>query len=152
MAAGEPVGFDDHDGDFSAKIALTHLKDLKEYDKPSDLGVRLNVLSKVKPGQPVAIHVLFMGMALDANQSCDVTYDVKLLDPDGKVSGGIDEKNIVALREVIQNRELVFNNKEFRAIGFEESDKAGTYKVVTVVYDNIGKKKVPVTAEIQLIK
>ncbi len=151
FAGAEERAFDARDGSFSAHVVVTSKESLEEYKKPSNQGVKLEVLNQIKANQEIAINILFMGMALDANKKCDVTYDVKLVGPDGKTSG-LDDKNAVALQQVITEPNLVFNSRSIPVIAFDSSDKLGTYKVIARVKDNVGKKEVPLVSEVKLIK
>lgn len=151
FAVPQASGFPDRDGDFTGKIALTTPENLQEFMKPEHEGVSLRMLSAVKRGEAIAITPLFTGIEVGKDGKCDVTFDLKLLDPKGKISSGIDEKNIVALRVPIPDRSLVFNSRDIRGVGFEPNDPSGQYTVLITLYDNVAKKKLALKETLTLV-
>lgn len=144
------VSFPDCAGDFCAMLALISEDNLKEFDKPSDQGMYLTQLDEVKPGDHVAIKITFAGMDLADDLSADVTYDLKVVAPDGTLYSGSDQKDLEALKRKLPLRFSIFDNQAFIMIRFEPKDVRGTYKVFALVKDNIGKRSIALSRDIKL--
>lgn len=144
--------FPSQDGEFSAMLIVTDDKNLKEFDKPSNQGMRVKEVSKAKRGDTVTVKIVFAGMELTEDLMADVTFDMKVLNPDGTVYKGSDSQNLVALRTKTPLRFSVFDNQSFIKIRFEPNDKFGKYKFVALVRDNVGRKKISLSKEVELVR
>ncbi len=142
--------FPNHVGEFSALLVVTPEKALKEFDKPSTEVMLIKEASKAKRGDIVAVKLVFTGMALSNDLSADVTFDTKILDPNGNIYGGSDQKGMAALRGKVPMRFRIFDNGSFIKIRFEPKDILGKYKVISVIHDNVGKKQITLIKEIEL--
>lgn len=145
-----PQGFPHKDGPFSAMLMVLDQESLKEFEKPSSEGLYLQAKNKVKRGETVLVKIGFMGMQLDMNMNADVTYDFKILDPDGKTAVN-EARGVLALSGKVVNPFMVFNTQSHIDVGFEESDKSGVYKFVATITDNIGKRSIPLEAQVELV-
>ncbi len=141
--------FPDKDGDFSAMLMIIPEHELAEFKKPPSEGPQLHPLDKVKRHEKFAIKLGFMGIAQGEDGISDVAFDVQMLGPDGTTI--IEEKNLPALKGKVPNRFFVFNSQADIVVVFEDSDKAGTYKITAEIRDNVGKKRVPLTQLIELV-
>jgi hypothetical protein len=144
--------FPNKDGEFSAMLALVKENELREFDKPADQGVNLNDVSTAKRGDKIALKVVFSGFELSDHLDADVTYDLKILSPNHKIYDNLDSKGFVALRGKIPTRFGVFDNQSFIMIQFEPKDELGKYQIIGKLYDNVGKKKIKLQRELELIK
>jgi hypothetical protein len=142
--------FPNRNGNFSALLSVIDEKDLKEFEKPFYKMVKINELSKTKRGDAVAIKIAFLGMELTDDLRADVTFDLKVLDPDDKVYNKTDLKNLEARKIKTPTRFRVFYNRAFVKILFEEKDKLGKYKISVMLHDNVGKRKIHLHKEIEL--
>lgn len=135
---------------FSAVLLILDDRAMKEFEKPSTQGLHLTAMKTAKRGENVNLVIGFMGIELDNDLQANVTFDFKLIGPDGKQIGD-ESKDIPALTMKIDNPLMVFHSlSEVRFI-FDETDKNGVYKVVAVIRDNIGKKTIPLEGSIELI-
>lgn len=139
-------------GDFSAAMVVTDEKQLSEYGKTPEKTLNFTEISKIKPGHELAIKIVFSGMELTEEQMSDVTFNLKILGPDGQILNGADYKNLEALKIKTPTRFGIFNNKSFIKISFEPQDKLGKYKFLATITDNVGKKSVPLQKEIELVQ
>lgn len=142
--------FPNKDGDFSAMLVVTDEKALAEYEKPSSEGMWFKEASKAKRGDVLAIKIVFAGMELSDDLNADVTYDLKILNPADKIYDNADLKNQEALKAKIPMRFRIFDNRSFMKIQFEPKDKLGKYTIIATLYDNVGKKVIPLIKEVEL--
>ncbi len=138
------------DGDFSAMLVVTSVEDAKAFDTPGSEAKTLNDKPSAKRGEQVALNTIFSGMALSDTLSADVTYDMQVLDPEGKVYDKFAEKNLDALKGRVPGRFRVFHGNLYPVLKFSPTDKLGKYTVKAEIRDNIGKKKVALTKTIEL--
>ena len=148
----EAKPFPNRDGDFSAMMVITDESALKEYEKPSSEGLHFQEASKAKRGDILAIKIVFAGMELTNELMSDVTFDLQVLDPEGKIYDKTDLKALEALKARIPKRFSVFDNRSFIKIRFEPKDKLGKYQFVATIHDNVGKKSIPLKKEVELVQ
>lgn len=147
------TSFTNKDGDFSAMLAITGEEALSQFEKPTDQGIELKDLAKVKPDQKFLINVMFMGMALADDLNADVTFDLKITAPDGTLFfKDANMKDIEALKRKVPMRYKIFDNKNYVKIAFGANDKPGKYSIAATVKDNVGRKKVELVKEIELVR
>ncbi len=142
--------FPNKDGDFSAMMVLTDEKALSEYAKPSNEGLHFKEMTTAKHGDSVVIKIVFAGMELTNDLRADVTFDLKTLGPDGKIYDNTDLRNVEALKMKVPMRFRIFDNSTVEGIRFDPQDKLGKYKIIAEIRDNVGKKKLLLTKEIEL--
>jgi hypothetical protein len=147
---GERPSFQDRSGDFGALLVLVSEDNLKEFDKPSDQGVMLNELDKAKPGDHIAVKIGFAGMAIADDLKADVTYDLKIVGPNGKIYDGVERANLEALKQKTPLRFAIFDNRGVMIVRFEPNDARGTYNIFAVVHDNIGHRSIALSKQIEL--
>lgn len=146
----EHMNMPDCDGDFCATLALISEENLKELDKPYDQGPVLTELREAKTGDHIAVVFAFGGMALADDLTADVTYDLKVVRPDGALYDK-EHKDLPALKRKVPQRFVVFDNRPaIVLLRFEPKDARGTYRVEAVMKDNIGGKTVKLAKEIAL--
>jgi hypothetical protein len=134
-------------------IAIIRATDLSEFDKPPDQPPIVNIQSSARVGDVVAVKLMFMGAERDANGRIDLTYDIRILAPDGAVYSGADHKGLPAAQGPIPTDAGVLDNRvAVVAIRFEAKDLPGPYKVEATLHDNIGKRDLPLSASIELLK
>ncbi len=146
----EKNSFPNKDGEFSAMLIVTDEGELKEYGKPSSEGIYFREKSKAKRGDVVAIKLVFAGMALSNDLQSDVTFDMKISDPTGKIYDGVDNKGLIALKRKVPVRFSVFDNSSFIKVRFEPKDKLGKYTIAANIHDNIGKREILLVKGIEL--
>jgi hypothetical protein len=139
----------DQDGEFSAMLVITDEAALAEYDKPSSEGMRFTLATKARVGDTIAIKLVFAGMQLTDDLNADVTFDIKAIEPDGTVKEV--GANLEAFRGKVPTRFKIFDNRAFLKVKFDPGDRAGTYKFVAQIRDNVGGRKVDLAREIDLV-
>ena len=147
-----PKSYEGRDGNFTAILMPIDVKDVVEFDKPSNQGPKLVLKNQAIVGDKVALKIVFMGMELTKDMQGDVSYDLVVLAPDGSIYPGTDIKNISALEGKVSTPHNVFNSPATMVLNFEPEDQIGTYKVTTTVKDNIGKRQVLLEHDIELQK
>ncbi len=143
-------GLPHKDGDFSADLLLMDAAGLAELKIPTDEPIKLDSKSKAERGDVLGIKVVFTGIALDDELDSDVSYDLKILDPDGQIYSKSDVKNLVGLKTRVPTRFRFFDNAQVVSLRFEPKDKLGKYQVLVTVRDNIGGKSVKLKRTIEL--
>jgi len=138
------------DGDFTAELFLMDAAGIQEFAKPVDEAPRLSSMSATKRGDIVGIKLVFAGIALKDDLNADVRYDLKILDPEGKIYDKTDLKELEALQRKVPTRLRLFDNLQVVAIKFEPKDKAGEYRILCTVRDNVGKKQVKLEKKLTL--
>lgn len=143
-------GFPDKDGEFSAMLAITEEQALAEFEKPSSQTPVLREKLKVQIGDVIVIKVLFAGIQLTDDLRGDVTFDMKIIEPDGTVKEA-GMKDLEGFRGKVPTRFRVFNNLGFIKLKFDSSDRPGKVRVLAEVRDNVGSKKVQLEKQIEVM-
>ena len=144
------ISFPNCAGEFCSMLALISEENLKEFEKPSDQAVILTQLHKARPGDHVVVKLTFAGMELADDLTADVTYDLKIVAPDGSLYDNAEHKDLEALKRKIPLRFSIFDNRAMIMIRFEPKDARGTYKVFAVIKDNIGHRTIALSDQIEL--
>jgi len=97
------------------------------------------------------VTLLFSGMQLAQDLSANVTYDIKVIDPDGAVDSRSVQTDAVALKEKVPSRFNVLESRSTLSIHFEPDDKAGPYRIDVMLKDNIGGRKVATSRSVELV-
>ena len=134
--------FGSQSGEFSAKLVVIDQDNVEEFEKPSFSPPVLAPVSSAKIGDIVAVKLLFTGLGLSESLHSNVTFDLKVVAPDGSIYSGADFKNLKALEGRTPVRFNIFNNQTTPMLRFEPKDQPGDYKISAVVYDNIGNQAV----------
>lgn len=147
-------GFPDHNGALSAMMVVIPRGELQEFEGPAGAGRHLDRVSRAEPGAELAIKIVFVGVTPDWNNNANVTFDLQVLGPDGKIYGHSDYKGMVALKGRVQGKDQtgMYDNRQVIVMQFEPQDMVGMYKVHAVLHDNVGKLDVPLDAGIELLQ
>ncbi|MBL0319026.1 MAG: hypothetical protein IPP74_07035 [Alphaproteobacteria bacterium] len=146
------TSFPNKDWDFSAMLVVTDEKSLKEFSKPANQGLTFKELSTLKIGDNIVINFVFMGMELTNDLMADVTFDLKIIAPDGNVLNNTDMKDLVAFKQKTPVRFKVFDNKNFIKMQFGPDSQPGKYRIMVTAKDNVGKRQIPLTKDMELVK
>jgi hypothetical protein len=145
-------GFPNRNGPLSAIMLFIPQSELAEFDRPADEGPHLSLLHKAHVGDVVAIKIMFAGAQNGADGAMDVTYDLKVTQPDGAVYSNTDEKGLAAVKSVPSEPTFVYDNRlVVVALRFEDKDLKGVYRAQAILHDNASGRDIPLTAEIELI-
>jgi hypothetical protein len=138
----EARAFPHRDGDFSAMMIVTDPKiATKAFSGPGGDVVHIKEMNKARAGDKRTIIVVFAGMVLSPEYMANVTYDVQLIDPKGKVY--TDQKDLEVLKQKVPTRFRLFSNlsgKSAILLSFDRKDTPGSYQIKVVLKDNVGNK------------
>lgn len=147
-------GFPDHNGALSAMLVVIPKGELEEFDRPTGAGRHLDRVAKAEPGAQLAIKFVFVGVKPDWNANANVTYDLQVVAPDGKIYGHSDYKGLVALqgRVPATGDPVMYDNRpKVVVLQFEPQDQVGVYKIKAVLHDNVAKLDLPLEAGVELL-
>lgn len=146
------TGFPDHNGGFSAMVIVIPQQQLVEFDK-ADGGTRqISRVNRAEPGAQLAIKLVFTGLSADSNGNGEVTYDLKVLTPDGQVYAASDYSHLAAVRGPVGDGRRVFDNRtKVVLMSFEPQDKPGIYTIKAVARDEVSEREVPLVTTIELL-
>lgn len=133
-----------HDGYFSATLVLI--------DKNVSKNNTLKNITKVKRDDSMEICLYVSGMESNDELLMNLAADLKVLDPDGKVYSNIDYKARELSKAKVPNQFAVMSTDLLKGLKFNSESKLGKYKILSIVYDKIGNKKIKITKEIELIQ
>lgn len=150
QAAQQSVMAVKKNGRFSAVLMVLDEATLKEFEKPSDQGLFLKGKATAKRGESVFIKVGFANMATDSRNMANVTFSLKVTDPDGKIVGE-EAHDIPAYQGEILNPVATYNSQAHIEIKFEPSDKSGFYTISSTIKDNIGGAEISETKRVELV-
>jgi hypothetical protein len=146
------TGFPDHNGGFSAMVVVIPQQQLAEFDKADGGSRRISRVNRAEPGAQLAIKLVFTGLAIDSNGNGEVTYDLKVLTPDGQVYAGSDYRHLAAVRGPVSDSHRVYDNRtKVVLMSFEPQDKPGVYTIKAVARDEVSERAVPLVTTIELI-
>ena len=146
-------GFPDHNGAFSGMLIVIPQKEMTEFDKPSGSTRQLDRVAKAEPGAVLAIKLVFIGMKPDYYNQANVTYDLQVIAPDGKIYGDSDYKGLDALHGQLGDETGVFDNRnKVVLMQFEDQDMPGVYTIKATLHDNNAKLDLPIQSNVELLK
>ncbi len=140
------------DGNFSAILMPIAEKDITEFEKSSNEIPHLNFKARAVRGDKIALKIVFSGMGLTDDMHGNVTFDLKVLAPDGSVYPGADVKDVSALEGKVLAPLNVYSSPATMVLRFEPQDQLGIYNVTTTVRDNIAKREVFLKHDIELVE
>lgn len=151
---GEPVSNTDArksiDG-FGAAVIITSDADWEsKWKTPPSTTPNFSTTDKLKIGEQATILIFFANPKQDTAGSVDVTCDIKVTRPDGRVSDDRGLKGYTGkLREVVTNTFLT--ETAIRVVG-EPTDPLGEWVVEITVHDNVRHVSVPLRTKFTLTK
>jgi hypothetical protein len=150
--AAEDKPWPNQDGEFRAMLSLVSEDTLDAFEKSYGEGGVLNELSSASPGEHIVVKLTFARMDLSDDLAANVTYDFKILAPDGSVYGGVDHKGLTALNTKVATRFLIYDNNPTPIFAFDPRSALGVYTIVVTVYDNVGRHTLTLSKQITLTK
>jgi hypothetical protein len=146
------TGFPDHNGDFSAMVIVIPQQQLAEFDKADGGARQISRVNRAEPGAQLAIKLVFTGLAIDSNGNGEVTYDLKVLTPDGQIYAASDYRHLAAVRGPVSDGRRVFDNRtKVVLMSFDPQDKPGVYTIKAVARDEVSEREVPLVTTIELL-
>lgn len=140
--------FPNRNGPLSAIAMFIPADQISEFDKPANETPRVTRVHSVGINEKVALKVMFMGPQVDANGNAYVTFDFKFMDKDGKVAGGADMKDLVALRGKVTPNAVYDNIMAVPVISFDAEDDKGPRQALVVLHDKIGGRDISMTVDL----
>ena len=125
-------------GEFRAMLTLVSEDTLNEFEKTYGQGGTLTELSNARAGDHIVVKLTFAGMDLSDDLAANVTYDFKIIAPNGSLYGGVDQKGLTALNNKVATRFLIFDNNPTPIFAFDPRSPRGAYTIEVIVYDNVG--------------
>lgn len=145
-------GFPDHNGSFSAMVIVIPQQQLAEFDKADGGARQISRVNRAEPGAQLAIKLVFTGLSVDSNGNGEVTYDLKVLTPDGQIYAASDYRHLAAVRGPVGDGHRVFDNRtKVVLMSFDPQDKPGIYTIKAVARDEVAEREVPLVTTIELI-
>jgi len=125
---------------FGAQLVITNKEEisLENGSAPSE-GIYLPTTYKIQKGQIITALIAFKGCTQNKNGNCDLTYKLKVLQPDGIVFADLPsdkpapEENYFGL------------NVGFVRLVVKPSNQTGTYKFVADVQDHVSGTNLSLT-------
>jgi len=144
-------GFPDHNGAFSAMMIVIPEAELAQFNTPGG-NRQLSRVNRAEAGAMLAIKLVFTGLSADRNGNGEVTYDLKVLGPDGQVYAGSNYRRLEAVRGPLGSGKGVFDNRtKVVNLVFEPQDPPGVYTIQAVAHDEVAELDVPLTAMVELL-
>jgi hypothetical protein len=146
------TGFPDHNGGFSAMVIVIPQSQLAEFDKTDGGARQISRVARAEPGAQLAIKLVFTGLSADSSGTGEVTYDLKVLTPDGQVYAASDYSHLAAVRGPVGDGKRVFDNRtKVVLMSFDPQDKPGIYTIKAVARDEVAHLEVPLATTIELV-
>ncbi len=139
-------------GEFRAMLTLVSEDTLNEFEKTYGQGGTLTELSSARAGDHIVVKLTFAGMDLSDDLAANVTYDFKIITPNGSLYGGVDQKGLTALNNKVATRFLIFDNNPTPIFVFDPRSPRGAYTIEVTVHDNIGHHSLTLSKQITLTK
>ncbi|MBI5382174.1 MAG: hypothetical protein HZA31_09775 [Opitutae bacterium] len=136
---------------FMAIVLATSDPDWKaKWETPAEVTPQLSTVTKLKIGERATVLVLFANPQLDPTSGANVTCDIKITRPNGKITEMKDQKGYVgALKGAPTN--LYLANCRIGFVG-DPGDPLGEWVFDVTVRDNVRQVAVPVTTRFTLEK
>lgn len=145
-------GFPTRDGPLSGMLMILPEEQEAEFDKPYDQPPTVTPLKTVRIGQSVVLKLVFIGPQPDADGMIDLTYDLRIIRPNGRVSEGGGLNGLPALRIMAEHPEAVFDNRgAIIKVTYEPGDPEGTWRYEATLRDNVSGRTLKLVAEVQLV-
>ncbi len=106
--------------------------------------------TKAKRGEILRLKIMFADQELTEDLKADVRYDLKILDPDGKVYDKADLRDLEGMVDRVPGRFSFFNNRNTIGLRFEPQDKAGSCLISARVRGNVVDKSLRLEQSIEL--
>ena len=120
------------------------------YKTPPDSAPTINSVSSVTKGQVFKIAVFFSRYRVDNKNRADITFDIRLIKPDG--SPYFVQKGLKGYAGKTPRADMVLLCAAMVGVSFEPEDPWGDYTISVVAHDNIAKASKSQSVGITLAK
>lgn len=143
------AGFPDRNGPFSGMLVVIPKSEMAAFGQP---GTRhLDRVARAEPGAELAVKLVFTGPQADDKGVANVTYDLQVYRPDGKLYGASDYRALEALHGGVPAGGVFDNRTKVVLMNFEPEDPAGTYTIKATLHDTVANRDLPLMTSIELI-
>ena len=143
------AGFPDRNGALSGMLVVIPKSELAAFGQPGPR--HLNRVARAEPGAELALKLVFTGPKADAESVVDVTYDLQVYGPDGKLYGASDYRGLEALHGKISTGGVFDNRGKVVLLSFDPQDAGGTYTVKATLHDQVAKLDLPLMTTVELL-
>ncbi len=143
------AGFPERNGALSGMVVVIPKSELAAFGQPGPR--HLNRVARAEPGAELALKLVFTGPQADADNVVDVTYDLQVYGPDGKLYGASDYRGLEALHGKITSGGVFDNRGKVVLLSFDPGDAGGTYTVKATLHDQVAKLDLPLMTTIDLL-
>ncbi len=121
----------------------------KKWNTPSET-FKYETLKKIKKGEYFIIAIIFINPGVDSNGNTNITFDVKIKNPDGTVYADIPNLNVWNRKSPKKN--TLGLSEGYLKIKMEPEDYIGEYKVEAVVNDKIKQVRLALSSKYEVEK
>jgi len=144
-------GFPDKAGGLSGMMVVIPQKEMANFAEPG-ADRQLDQVSRAEAGASLAIKLVFTGVRPDANGVANLTYDLKVTGPDGKLYGNSDYHSLTALIGQVGEGGAVYDNRDkVILLQFDPGDAPGVYKIEAVLHDTVAKLDLPLRTQVEYV-
>jgi hypothetical protein len=137
-----------NDGNFTLLQLFTDSDDRfhKEWEQPTP--PNLTTTHSAFRNKPVFMALILSGCAPDATGKCNVTGDIKIFGPTGKIYG--DYKQTPIFNGVVSNPLLLMLSPTMVGMTVEDGEPLGQYLLVVTITDHVAAKSLTVEDSISV--
>jgi hypothetical protein len=143
------AGFPERNGALSGMLVVIPKSELAAFGQPGPR--HLNRVARAEPGAELALKLVFTGPQADADSVVDVTYDLQVLGPDGKLYGDSDYRGLEALHGKIASGGVFDNRGKVVLLSFDPGDAGGAYTIKATLHDQVAKIDLPLMTTVELL-
>jgi len=143
------AGFPERNGSLSGMLVVIPKSELAAFGQPGPR--HLNRVARAEPGAELALKLVFTGPQADADSVVDVTYDLQVFGPDGKLYGDSDYRGLEALHGKITSGGVFDNRGKVVLLSFDPGDAGGAYTIKAILHDQVAKLDLPLMTTVELL-
>jgi len=143
------AGFPDRNGALSGMLVVIPKSELAAFGQPGPR--HINRVARAEPGAELALKLVFTGPQADADSVVDVTYDLQVYGPDGRIYGASDYRGLEALHGKIASGGVFDNRGKVVLLSFDPEDAGGTYTIKATLHDQVARLDLPLMTTIELL-
>ncbi len=142
--------FPNRDGEFSALMKIASRESWEMIDNVRNFAPYTREMEKAKRGDVVSIMFFLSGLSLSQDLFEHVSVDLEVLNKDGGVIDGYSHKDVVVLKERVFRRFGSIEPSAVVSFRFPATGMSGKHRLVAVINDHIGKKKITLNKEVEV--
>ncbi|MEA3452263.1 MAG: hypothetical protein U9Q83_10230 [Bacteroidota bacterium] len=123
---------------------------LKNWNTPSK-GVEIPTTNKIKIYKTLTAFIIFKGCKTDSKGNCNLTMDITVYQPDGKLYVTYLNKEVWKNRPTPPNNSLGLSVDLLRFI-MEPDEQMGIYKIDVILTDHFANKKIKLSSSFTVYK